>query len=99
MRALLRWTLADLRTRRGQAASLVLATGGITAALLISVALLIYATNPWQRLFTDTRGAHITMHVDAHADTAALRALDEVNAVSGPFRTVSVIVRSGPDRA
>lgn len=99
MRALSRWALADLRTHRGQAVSLVLATGGITAALLISVALLVYAADPWQRLFATTRGAHVWMRVDGSADTSALRGLDGVTAVSGPFRTVSVTVSNGPDRA
>ncbi|MDX3853895.1 FtsX-like permease family protein [Streptomyces sp. AK02-01A] len=99
MRALTRWALADLRTHRGQAVSLLLATGGITAALLISVALLVYAADPWQRLFAATRGAHVWMRVDSAADTSALSGLDGVTAVSGPFRTVSVTVSNGPDQA
>ncbi|HEY5835958.1 ABC transporter permease [Streptomyces sp.] len=99
MRAIWRWALADLRTHRGQAVSIVLATGGITAALLFSVALLVYAADPWQRLFASTRGAHVWLRVDSGADTSALPHLAGVTAVSGPFRTVSITARHGADKA
>jgi putative ABC transport system permease protein len=99
VRAFLRWALADLRTHRGQAASLVLATAGITASLLISVALLVYAADPWQRLFTATNGAHVWLRTEPGAQTSALSSLPGVTAVSGPFSTVAETVRSGPEQA
>jgi putative ABC transport system permease protein len=99
MRAVLRWAQADLRTHRGQAVAIVLATAGVTVALLMSVALLVYAAHPWQRLFTQTHGAHVWMRLDADADTGPLRRLDTVTAVAGPFRTATVTAQHGADKA
>lgn len=59
MRATLRWAHADLRTHRGEALFIVLATAGIVASLLLAAALFGYATNPWQRVFTQSHGAHV----------------------------------------
>ncbi|MEU0844712.1 FtsX-like permease family protein [Streptomyces sp. NPDC005962] len=99
MRATARWAFADLRTHRGQALSIVLATAGITAALLLSAALLVYAANPWQRLFTSTQGAHVWLRTTAAADVGALRKLDGVSALSGPYLTEKVTLRHGADKA
>ncbi|WP_431960991.1 FtsX-like permease family protein [Actinacidiphila sp. bgisy160] len=99
MRATVRWALADLRTHRGQALSIVLATAGITVALLLSVALLVYAANPWQRMFTATEGAHVWLRTDGGADTGALSRIDGVAAVSGPFRTLTVTAQHGREKA
>lgn len=99
MRAVLRWALADLRTHRGQAATIVLAGAGVTVALLMSVVLLVVAAHPWQRLFTATHGAHVWMRVDARADTGALRHLESVTDVAGPYRTATVTVQHGADKA
>ncbi|WP_431948662.1 FtsX-like permease family protein [Actinacidiphila sp. bgisy167] len=99
MRATVRWALADLRTHRSQALSIVLATAGITAALLLSAALLVYAANPWQRMFTATEGAHVWLRADGGADTAALSRIDGVTAVSGPFRTLTVTAQHGQEKA
>ncbi|MFF3561640.1 FtsX-like permease family protein [Streptomyces sp. NPDC002574] len=102
MRATARWALADLRTHRGQALSIVLATAGITVALLLSVALLVYAANPWQRMFTATEGAHVWLRTDGTgtaAGTAALSRLDGVTGVSGPFRTLTVTAQHGREKA
>lgn len=100
MRATVRWALADLRTHRGQALSIVLATAGITVALLLSVALLVYAANPWQRMFAATQGAHVWLRTDGTAaGTAALSRLDGVTGVSGPFRTLTVTAQHGREKA
>ncbi|MEU4092109.1 FtsX-like permease family protein [Streptomyces sp. NPDC026673] len=99
MRATVRWALADLRTHRGQALSIVLATAGITVALLLSVALLVYAANPWQRMFTATEGAHVWLRTDGGADTRALSRIDGVTALSGPFRTLTVTAQHGREKA
>ncbi|MDX3355663.1 ABC transporter permease [Streptomyces sp. ME01-24h] len=99
MHATVRWALADLRTHRGQALSIVLATAGITAALLLSVALLVYAANPWQRMFTATEGAHVWLRTDGGADTAGLARIDGVAAVSGPFPTLTVTAQHGREKA
>lgn len=90
MRATARWAHADLRAHRGEALFIVLATAGIIASLLLAGALLEYAANPWQRVFTKSAGAHVWIHAGSDADTAALARLDGVEAASGPYRTVQV---------
>ncbi len=99
MRAVIRWAGADLRTHRGQALSIVLATVGITTALLLSIALLSYAADPWQRMFTRTHGAQAWLRTTATADTSELSRLDGVTAVSGPFRTAELTALHGNDKA
>ncbi|WP_338674909.1 FtsX-like permease family protein [Streptomyces sp. SCSIO 30461] len=99
MRATLRWAHADLRTHRGEALFIVSATAGIVAALLLAAALFGYATNPWQRVFTQSRGAHVWIHTGPDADTSALTALDGVDAVAGPYRTAHTTVESRGARA
>lgn len=99
MRATLRWAHSDLRTHRGEALFLVLATAGVVASLLLATALFGYATNPWQRVFTQGRGAHVWLHTAPTADTAKLAALDGVEAVAGPFPSESATLASRGSRA
>lgn len=99
MRATLRWAHSDLRTHRGEALFIVLATAGIVGALLLATALFGYATNPWQRVFTQSRGAHVWIHTVRSADTGRLASLDGVASVAGPYRTESVTVSSRGTRA
>ncbi|MFE1863225.1 ABC transporter permease [Streptomyces anandii] len=99
MRATLRWAHSDLRTHRGEALFIVLATAGIVASLLLATALFGYATNPWQRIFTQSRGAHVWLHTVGPADTARLSALDGVESVAGPYATETVTVSSRGTRA
>ncbi|MFE7899683.1 FtsX-like permease family protein [Streptomyces sp. NPDC057424] len=99
MRATLRWAHSDLRTHRGEALFLVLATAGIVASLLLATALFGYATNPWQRVFTTSHGAHVWLHTDTTADTGKLTALDGVDSVAGPYPTAATTVSSRGSRA
>ncbi|MEU3896928.1 FtsX-like permease family protein [Streptomyces sp. NPDC045251] len=99
MRATLRWAHSDLRTHRGEALFLVLATAGIVASLLLATALFGYATNPWQRVFAEARGAHVWLHTDRAADTGKLAALDGVQSVAGPYPTASATVAVRGTRA
>ncbi|MFE9447558.1 FtsX-like permease family protein [Streptomyces sp. NPDC006739] len=99
MRATLRWAHSDLRTHRGEALFIVLATAGIVASLLLATALFGYATNPWQRIFAQSRGAHVWIHTVKSADTGRLATLDGVTAVAGPYPTESVTVSSRGTRA
>ncbi|MEV8598091.1 FtsX-like permease family protein [Streptomyces sp. NPDC052012] len=99
MRATLRWAHSDLRTHRGEALFLVLATAGIVVSLLLATALFGYATNPWQRVFAQAHGAHVTLHTTAAADAGKLAELDGVEAVAGPYPTASVTVASRGSRA
>ncbi|MEV8021489.1 ABC transporter permease [Streptomyces sp. NPDC086554] len=99
MRATLRWAHADLRTHRGEALFIVLATAGIVASLLLAAALFGYATNPWQRVFTQSRGAHVWIHTGASIDAGRLARLGGVESVSGPYRTAATSVESHGARA
>jgi putative ABC transport system permease protein len=99
MRATGRWALADVRTHRGQVLVIICATAGITVALLLSAALLVYAANPWERVFASTHGAHVWLRTDAGADTSRLARLQGVTDVSGPFRTALVSARHSADKA
>jgi putative ABC transport system permease protein len=99
VRATLRWAHSDLRTHRGEALFMVLATAGIVASLLLATALFGYATNPWQRIFNQARGAHVWIHASTSADTARLARLDGVETVAGPYATESVTVSSRGTRA
>ncbi|MFJ5552209.1 FtsX-like permease family protein [Streptomyces sp. NPDC093225] len=92
MRATLRWAHADVRTHRGEALFVVLASAGIIASLLLAGALFGYAANPWQRIFNQSRGAHVWLHTRGGADLAALSRVDGVAALSGPFRTATTTV-------
>ncbi|MEU8034105.1 FtsX-like permease family protein [Streptomyces sp. NPDC049099] len=88
-----------MRTHRGEALFLVLATAGIVASLLLATALFGYATNPWQRIFAQARGAHVWIHTVASADTGKLARLDGVESVAGPYRTESATVAVRGSRA
>ncbi|MGW5426596.1 FtsX-like permease family protein [Streptomyces sp. NPDC004059] len=99
VRATLRWAHSDLRTHRGEALFLVLATAGIVVSLLLATALFGYATNPWQRVFTQARGAHVWIHTVPSADARDLARLGGVESVAGPYRTESATVAVRGTRA
>ncbi|WP_406479126.1 ABC transporter permease [Streptomyces sp. NBC_01615] len=99
MRATLRWAHADLRTHRGEALFIVLATAGIVASLLLATALFGYATNPWQRVFAQSHGAHVWIHTGPSADADRLADLDGVESVAGPYPTTAATVESRGTRA
>ncbi|WP_411573602.1 FtsX-like permease family protein [Streptomyces fradiae] len=99
MRAMLRWAHADLRNHRGEALFLVSGTAGIVASLLLAAALFGYATNPWQRIFTQSQGAHVWLHTGRAADPARLVSLDGVASVAGPYDTVATTAASRGARA
>ncbi|WP_055713855.1 ABC transporter permease [Streptomyces torulosus] len=99
MRAMLRWAHSDLRTHRGEALFLVLATVGVVTSLLLATALFGYATNPWQRLFTQSRGAHVWIHTAPSAEVSELARLAGVESAAGPYRTADTAVTSRGTRA
>ncbi|MFI8008046.1 FtsX-like permease family protein [Streptomyces sp. NPDC086010] len=99
MRAILRWARSDLRSHRGEALFMVLATTGIVTSLMLATALIGYATDPWQRVFTQSRAAHVWLHTDTGADTGRLAREACVESVAGPYPTASVTVSSGGIRA
>ncbi|WP_433350061.1 FtsX-like permease family protein [Microtetraspora malaysiensis] len=87
MRAELRWIRADLRARRGQALLTILTVAGIVTALITAATLLEDGTNPWRGLFTRGNGAHIWIHTKDTPDVVALRSLDGVTDLAGPYRS------------
>jgi len=99
VRATLRWAHSDLRTHRGEALFLVLATAGIVVSLLLATALFGYATNPWQRIFTQERGAHVWIHTGKSAELRKLAGLDGVDSVAGPYATAPTTLTSRGTRA
>ncbi|MFF4762410.1 FtsX-like permease family protein [Streptomyces sp. NPDC001292] len=99
MRATLRWAHSDLRAHRGEALFLVLATAGIVASLLLATALFGYATNPWQRVFTQSHGAHVWLHTARSAETERLAGLDGVESVTAAYLVESATVVSRGTRA
>ncbi|MET9885606.1 FtsX-like permease family protein [Streptomyces sp. NPDC006430] len=99
MRAMLRWAHADLKTHRGEALFLIAATAGVVASLLLATALFGYATNPWQRVFNRSHGAHVWLHTNRAAEPARLAEIDGVAAVAGPYDTVATTVASRGARA
>jgi putative ABC transport system permease protein len=91
--ATLRWIRADLRARRGQALAVVAVVAGVVIALLLSAALLQGATNPWQGLFSATRGAQIWLRLAPGSDVGGLRSrVQGVTAVAGPYRAAAATV-------
>lgn len=99
MRATLRWAHSDLRAHRGEALFITLATAGIVASLLLAAALFGYATNPWQRIFTQEHGAHVWIHTAPGADARKLARVAGVESVAGPYQTESATVASRGTRA
>ncbi|MFD0314252.1 FtsX-like permease family protein [Streptomyces flavalbus] len=99
MRATLRWAHSDLRTHRGEALFLVLATAGIVVSLLLASALFGYATNPWQRVFAQANGAHVWIHTGVAADAGRLAELEGTEAVAGPYPVRSATVTARGTRA
>lgn len=99
MRATLRWAHSDLRTHRGEALFLVLATAGIVISLLLAGALFGYATNPWQRVFSQTHGAHVWIHTGTSTDLGKLTTVDGIEAVAGPYATAATTLTAPGTRA
>nr|WP_238420493.1 FtsX-like permease family protein [Streptomyces taklimakanensis] len=95
----MRWAHADLRAHRGEALFIVLATAGITACLLLAGALFSYAADPWQRVFTQSEGAHVWIHTRADAEPETLADLEGVTGVAGPYTTARTTVELGGARA
>ncbi|WP_433500066.1 FtsX-like permease family protein [Sphaerimonospora sp. CA-214678] len=90
-----RWIRADLRARRGQALLTVLTVAGIVAALIAAATLLEDGTNPWRGLFERGRGAHIWLHTKAVPDVSALKSLDGVGDVAGPYHSAPAALVDG----
>ena len=99
MRGTLRWARADLRARRGQALITVAVVAGMVAALCLATTLLQGAVNPWQQLFTQTRGADVLIYFQNGTNTTDLRFLSGVQAVGQPYQAASATLEQGAVRS
>jgi putative ABC transport system permease protein len=101
VRAALRWILADLRSRPGQAVAMACVVAGVVSALLLSATLFEGAANPWRALFAQTNGADIWLRLEAGTDTAPLRGLAGVEQIVGPYQAAAatITVGRGPQTA
>jgi putative ABC transport system permease protein len=89
MRGTLRWARADLRARRGQAMITVAVVAGVVASLLLATMLLQGAVNPWQQLFTRTRGADALIYFQNGTDTSLLRDVAGIREIGKPYQAAS----------
>jgi len=85
VRGTVRWARADLRAHRGQSAAVVAVAAAVVAALVLATMLLEGALNPWQQLFTRTRGADMLIYLAGGTPVGALRALPGVQSVAAPY--------------
>lgn len=99
MRAAARWIRADLRARWGQALATVGVVGGVVAALLLSATLLAAATDPWQALFAQTRGAQVWLRLTTGTPVRELARLPAVTGLAGPYRTAAATLAEGAVKA
>src|SRR5215472_12037410 len=99
MRAMAKWIRADLRASAGRALAVAGVVAGVVTALLLSAALLQGTTNPWQGLFTASRGAHIWLHL---APSTPVRQLSSevpgIDAIAGPYPATAATVLHGDQR-
>src|SRR5215472_4462638 len=97
MRAMARWIRADLRASKARAVLIVGVVAGVVLALLLSAGLLQGATNPWQGLFTATRGAQIWLHLAPGTGVTELRSqVPGIEAIAGPYpATAATVLQAG----
>jgi putative ABC transport system permease protein len=93
------WIRADLRASTTRACVIIGVTAGVVTALLLSAGLLQGATNPWQGLFTATRGAQIWLHLSPGTDVRDLRSqVSGIDAIAGPYEATAASVVQGGQR-
>jgi putative ABC transport system permease protein len=97
VRAMARWIRADLRASAARTLVITGVVAGVVTALLLSAGLLQGATNPWQGLFTATRGAQIWLHLSPGTSVRQLPAqVSGIDAVAGPYpATAASVVQAG----
>ncbi|HKD87414.1 MAG TPA: FtsX-like permease family protein, partial [Streptosporangiaceae bacterium] len=99
MRAMARWIRADLRASTARAVVVAAMAAGVVTALLLSAGLLQGATNPWQGLFTATKGAQIWLHLSPGTDVRKLPSqVGGIQAVAGPYPATAATVAAGGQR-
>ena len=99
MRGTLRWARADLRARRGQALITVAVVAGVVAALFLATMLLQGAVNPWQQLFTRTRGADALIYFQDGTKTSELKYVAGIRQVATPYQAASATLEQSAVRS
>jgi putative ABC transport system permease protein len=87
----------DLRASALRALAVAGVVTGVVTALLLSAGLLQGATNPWQGLFTATRGAQIWLHLAPGTAVSELRSqVPGIEAIAGPYPvTAATVLQAG----
>jgi putative ABC transport system permease protein len=99
MRGTLRWARADLRARRGQALITVAVVAGVVSALFLATMLLQGAVNPWQQLFSRTRGADVLVYFANGTNTDELRYVAGIASIAPPYQAASATLEKGAVRS
>ena len=99
MRGTLRWARADLRARRGQALVTIAVVAGVVAALMIATMLLQGTVNPWQQLFSQTRGADALIYFQNGTNTKELRYVAGIKEIGKPYQAASATLKQGAVRS
>ena len=94
-----RWIRADLRAHRSQSAVTIAVITGVVAALVLAVMLLEGALNPWQGLFSRTRGADVLVYLAGGTQASQLRAIPGVTAVAAPYDAASATLVQGAQKS
>ncbi len=89
LRALQRKAFADLHGQRLQGAAILLIVAAAAATMVLALTLQASTSNPWERLFDETNGAHVNLFLRSGTDIAPILQLDEVAETSGPFPTIA----------
>ena len=93
---MIHWIRADLRAGPARAALILAVSAGVVIALLLSAGLLEGATNPWQGLFTASRGAQIWLHLAPGTDVRQLPSqVGGITGVAGPYPVTAATVVQG----
>lgn len=97
-RALARTALADLRRHRLQTAMIFVILVTATASLSLAVTVRRMADEPFDRLMSETNGAHLWFAAGPGIDLRSIAAMDGVEATAGPYAVADVmpVDQSGP---
>lgn len=95
MRGAVRWIRADLRAHPGQSVTTVTVVAAVVAALVLAVMLLEGALNPWQQLFTRTRGADVLVYLAGGTPVRPLQGIAGVTRAAAPYDAAPATLLQG----
>jgi putative ABC transport system permease protein len=88
LRALGRKALADLRGQRLQGLAILTIVAAASATLVLALTLRASTSDPWERVFAETNGAHVNLYVRMGTDVTPVLRLDGIAETAGPFPTL-----------